>query len=103
MCARGARPASLALARRADQIITTLSVRCAAGQRCLTRSVAIAIYCRMHGCWPTWRSGVRYPPLAAHAWVEAEGCPVGESPGATATFTPIITITQEPARDTRPA
>lgn len=90
--ARDRRPASLAQARRADQVITTLSLRCAAGQHCLTRSVAVAIFCRLHGCWPTWRSGVRYPPLAAHAWVEAEGHPVGEPPGVTATFTPVITI-----------
>ncbi|MFH9561585.1 lasso peptide biosynthesis B2 protein [Streptomyces globisporus] len=36
---------------------------------------------RIHarGCWPTWCIGVRTSPFAAHAWVEADGQPVGET------------------------
>ncbi len=31
------------------------------------------------GTWPTWSAGVRVvPPFTAHAWIEAEGSPVGE-------------------------
>ncbi|MFJ8716444.1 lasso peptide biosynthesis B2 protein [Streptomyces violaceus] len=30
---------------------------------------------------PTWCSGVRTSPFAAHAWVEADDRPVGDPPG----------------------
>jgi hypothetical protein len=90
--AGGARPASHAEAARAHAVITTLSLRCASGGHCLRTSVAIALYCRMHGNWPAWRSGIRFPPLAAHAWAEADGRPVGEPEALIATYTPTITV-----------
>ncbi|MFD0889369.1 lasso peptide biosynthesis B2 protein [Streptosporangium algeriense] len=32
----------------------------------------------MRGHWPTWCTGVRTSPFAAHAWVQTDGRPVGE-------------------------
>jgi len=75
---RGARPASHDEALRARNLVTTVSVRCA-GRYCLDRSLATALLCRASGTWPRWCAGVRTtPPFASHAWVEAEGRPVGE-------------------------
>lgn len=74
---RGARPATFAEARRARGSVVALSVFCA-GEGCLQRSLATALLCRMWGSWPTWCTGVRTQPFAAHAWVEAEGQPVDE-------------------------
>ena len=93
VCATGARPATYPQADRADAVITTLSPRCGSGRHCLTCSIAVALYCRMAGAWPTWRSGVRYPPLESHAWIEAGGRTVGEPGHLTATYTPTITVT----------
>ncbi|WP_030851748.1 lasso peptide biosynthesis B2 protein [Streptomyces sp. NRRL F-4474] len=76
---RGARPATLAEAEAARE--TVLAVSLAAGGRkgCLPRSLATVLLCRCRGQWPTWCVGVRTRlPFAAHAWVEAEGEPVGE-------------------------
>lgn len=87
-----ARPASHAQAERAFAVITTLSPRCGGDTGCLPRSIAIALFCRTAGTWPSWRSGVRYPPLHSHAWVEADGRPVGEPAHLIATYTPTITI-----------
>ncbi|WP_079249549.1 lasso peptide biosynthesis B2 protein [Streptomyces sp. IMTB 2501] len=70
-----------------------LSTLCS-GRYCLQRSLATALLCRMRGSWPTWCSGVRTSPFAAHAWVEADGRPVGE-PEDTASYQPMITV---PAR-----
>ncbi|MGW4162864.1 lasso peptide biosynthesis B2 protein [Streptomyces sp. NPDC004788] len=76
---RGARPARYEEARAARDAVTAVSMRCAAPEGCLPRSLATALLCRLHGRWPTWCVGVRrLPPFAAHAWVEAEGVPVGE-------------------------
>lgn len=95
-CAKGTQPATYPQADRADAIITTLSPRCGSGRNCLTRSIAVALYCRMAGTWPVWRTGVRYPPLESHAWIEAEGRPVGEDDHVIATYTPTITVTRNP-------
>ncbi|MGI5423479.1 lasso peptide biosynthesis B2 protein [Streptomyces sp. CA-179760] len=66
---RGARPAHYDEALRARQDVTAVSTLCA-GRYCLQRSLATALLCRVHGHWPTWCSGVRTSPFAAHAWVE---------------------------------
>ncbi|RKT54719.1 transglutaminase superfamily protein [Saccharothrix australiensis] len=76
----GARPASYAEAESARGTVIAVSLRCA-GPGCLPRSIATALLCRLRGAWPTWRVGVRTSPFGAHAWVEAEGRPVGEPPG----------------------
>ncbi|WP_433269054.1 lasso peptide biosynthesis B2 protein [Actinosynnema sp. CS-041913] len=75
-----ARPASHAEAKSARDTVVAVSLRCA-GPGCLPRSIATALLCRLRGTWPTWRVGVRTAPFGAHAWVEAEGRPVGEPPG----------------------
>ncbi|GGT76008.1 hypothetical protein GCM10010207_86210 [Streptomyces atratus] len=89
----GARPASHAQALAARDAVVAVSVRCA-GQGCLQRSVATAALCRLRGVWPDWCTGVRTEPFRAHAWVEAEGQPVGE-PDDTHLFLPVMTV---PAR-----
>ncbi|MFF4160668.1 lasso peptide biosynthesis B2 protein [Streptomyces sp. NPDC001678] len=74
---RGAAPATGEQALTARRAVVALSARCA-GEACLQRSVATALLCRMRGTWPDWCTGVRTAPFRAHAWVEAEGRPVGE-------------------------
>lgn len=89
LLARKARPATYDEALAARSRVVAVSLLCA-GDGCLPRSIATALLCRSHGSWPTWRSGVRTNPFYAHAWVEAEGRPVGE-PRARS-FTPILTV-----------
>lgn len=76
---RGARPATFAQAKAARDTVVAVSLACAAREGCIPRSLATVLLCRLGGCWPTWCVGVRrLPPLAAHAWVEAEGAMVDE-------------------------
>ncbi|KUH40357.1 MULTISPECIES: lasso peptide biosynthesis B2 protein [Streptomyces] len=76
---RGAAPASAAQAADARDAVCAVSLRCAGPKGCLPRSLGAALLCRLGGTWPTWCTGVRVvPPFTAHAWVEAEGRPVGE-------------------------
>jgi hypothetical protein len=76
---RGARPATLEQAKAARDAVVAVSLVCAAREGCVARSLATALLCRLHGGWPAWCVGARrVPPFAAHAWVEAEGVPVGE-------------------------
>lgn len=70
--------------------MVSVSLRCA-GQDCLRRSVATTLLCRARGTWPTWFTGVRTHPFAAHAWIEAEGHTVGE-PADTASFHTLLTV-----------
>jgi hypothetical protein len=60
-------------------------------RRCLQRAIATALLCRLGGVWPTWCTGVRTAPFAAHAWIEVDGQPVGE-PYPAGYHHPIITI-----------
>jgi hypothetical protein len=87
---RGANAATYeqALAARADVVAS--SVHCA-GKYCLPRALATTLLCRMRGVWPTWCTGVRTSPFAAHAWVEVASQPVGE-PTETASYRPILTV-----------
>lgn len=87
---RGARPASYEQAAAARRDVTGTSLHCA-GRYCLQRSLATTLLCRLRGSWPTWHTGVRSAPFAAHAWVSVDGRPVDE-PDDTATYHPIITI-----------
>lgn len=75
---RGAAPATADQALAARRAVVAMSARCA-GEGCLQRSVATALLCRIRGTWPDWCTGVRTSPFRAHAWVEAEGRPVGET------------------------
>ncbi|MFF5205259.1 lasso peptide biosynthesis B2 protein [Streptosporangium sp. NPDC000396] len=76
---KGARAATVEEAERARNAIVGLSVR-HSGPRCLERSIAIALMCRLTGSWPDWCTGVSTHPFEAHAWVEAEDKPIGENP-----------------------
>ncbi|MFG3242843.1 MULTISPECIES: lasso peptide biosynthesis B2 protein [unclassified Streptomyces] len=87
---RGAAPATYATTLEARQDVTFVSTLCA-GRYCLQRSLATALLCRLHGTWPTWCTGVRTPPFAAHAWVEAEDRRVGE-PEDTTTYRTLLTV-----------
>ncbi|MEV0277379.1 lasso peptide biosynthesis B2 protein [Streptomyces sp. NPDC050610] len=87
---RGASPADYATALRARQDVTAVSVLCS-GRYCLQRSLATALLCRLGGTWPTWCTGVRTPPFAAHAWVEADGHRVGE-PEEAADYRTLLTV-----------
>ncbi len=76
---RGARPATPAQAQAARDAMCAVSLRCTGPKGCLPRSLGAALLCRLQGVWPTWCAGVRVvPPFTAHAWIEAEGRPVGE-------------------------
>ncbi|MDN3297892.1 lasso peptide biosynthesis B2 protein [Streptomyces ficellus] len=76
---RGAVPASAAAAANARDAMCAVSLRCAGPRGCLPRSLGAALLCRLGGTWPTWCTGVRVvPPFTAHAWIEADGRPVGE-------------------------
>jgi hypothetical protein len=76
---RGASPASAAQAKTAREAMCAVSLRCAGPRGCLPRSLGAALLCRLSGSWPTWCTGVRVvPPFTAHAWIEADGRPVGE-------------------------
>ncbi|MEU3628811.1 hypothetical protein BS329_37680 [Amycolatopsis coloradensis] len=87
---RGAVPAGYEQVLSARRDVTATSTRCA-GRYCLPRSLATTLLCRMRGVWPTWCTGVRTPPFAAHAWVEADGRPVCE-PDETATYRVMISV-----------
>lgn len=87
---RGAAPATPEQALAAREDVVAVSVLCS-GQYCLQRSLATALVCRIRGVWPTWCTGVRTPPFAAHAWVEVDGRPVGE-PADTVTYRPLVMV-----------
>lgn len=91
--ARRLRPATAQQARHAQAVITTISPRCGSGHGCLPRSIATALACRaLYRTWPTWRVGMRYPPLMSHAWVQADDQPIGEDPDVIAAYTPTFTV-----------
>ena len=49
------------------------------------------VLCRTRGVWPTWCTGVRTHPFAAHAWVEVAGQPIGE-PHPKGYYKPMLTV-----------
>jgi hypothetical protein len=75
---KGSRAASKTEAATARNAIVYVSTVCA-GEGCLPRSIATAFLCRMRGAWPVWRAGARQEPFEAHAWVEVDGVPIGET------------------------
>ncbi|WP_163510651.1 lasso peptide biosynthesis B2 protein [Fodinicola acaciae] len=88
--ARRAKPATVAQASAARAKVTSVSLRCAT-EHCLQRSIAAALLCRLGGAWPTFCTGVRTAPFAAHAWIEVDGEPIDE-PTSTAGFHVLIRI-----------
>mgnify|MGYP001229799740 CR=1 FL=1 len=96
----GAAPAAADDVLRWRTEVNSVSRRCA-GQGCLQRSVAVVLLARLHGRAPTWRTGFRPDPFVAHAWVEADGVPVGEPP-AVAHFRTVLAVAPRAARGTDP-
>jgi Transglutaminase-like superfamily len=89
---RGAAPATAAQAQSARDAMCAASLRCAGPKGCLPRSLGAALLCRLGGTWPTWHAGVRVvPPFTAHAWIEAEGRPIGEG-APEGYFAPLMTV-----------
>ena len=92
---RGAAPATYQQANNAQDAILAVSVLCG-GRYCLQRSLATTLLCRIHGVWPTWCTGVRTQPFAAHAWVEVDEAPVGEDT-AIGHYHRLITVPPRPS------
>ncbi|MFI7537252.1 lasso peptide biosynthesis B2 protein [Streptosporangium sp. NPDC049376] len=92
----GTRPATHAQALDARTAVTATSTMCA-GRHCLQRSLAATLLCRLRGHWPTWCTGVRTPPFAAHAWIQADGRPVGEPSDITG-YGIILSVPPSPDR-----
>jgi hypothetical protein len=90
---RRAAPATYHQVEDAQNAVLAVSVLCG-GRYCLQRSLATTLLCRIRGVWPTWCTGVRTAPFVAHAWVEADGQPVGE-PQGPGYYRPLITIAPE--------
>jgi Transglutaminase-like superfamily len=90
---RRAAPATYGQVQAAQDAVLAVSVLYG-GRYCLQRSLATTVLCRLRGVWPTWCTGVRTAPFVAHAWVEAEGQPVGE-PQGPGYYRPLITIPPE--------
>ncbi|GAA2805440.1 lasso peptide biosynthesis B2 protein [Saccharopolyspora taberi] len=89
---RGAAPATYEQSQAARDAVCAVSLSCARPRGCLPRSLAAVLLCRIWGVWPTWCTGVRVvPPFGAHAWVEAQGRPVGEGVPDDY-FRPLITV-----------
>lgn len=88
----GTRPAIATHALRSRTIVETVSLKCASHHGCLLRSLTILLLCRWRGQRVTWRIGVHSPPPSSHAWVEADGQPVGEPFDPHRLYTPIITV-----------
>jgi len=92
----GAAPASYEQAKEARDSVVAASILCA-GEGCLQRSLATVLLCRFRGVWPTWCTGIRTAPFCAHAWVEADGEPVGE-PQPADYFRPMIVVPPKAGR-----
>lgn len=76
---RGTQPATFEQVETVRDTVVAVSLACAGNEGCLPRSLATILLCRLRGCHPTWCVGARrFPPFGAHAWVEADGVPVGE-------------------------
>lgn len=76
---RGARESRFDEAQATRATVCRSSTR-ASGMECLERSIAVYLMCRLRGHVPTWCTGFRVDPFAAHAWVEVDAVPVDESP-----------------------
>ncbi|WP_405676365.1 lasso peptide biosynthesis B2 protein [Streptomyces sp. NBC_00868] len=94
LASHGARPADLPQALQARNAVVSVSVAIA-GPRCLERSIATALLCRLGGTWPQWCTGVTTQPFTAHAWIVVDGNPVGEDPDAITDFHLVMSV---PAR-----
>ncbi|WP_372440398.1 lasso peptide biosynthesis B2 protein [Actinokineospora baliensis] len=80
------------------QVIRVLDALDAAGRwmpvrlACLERSLSGVLILALCGRTVVWRTGVRTPPIAVHAWlVDTSGNPLGE-PDSTFTYQTLMTI-----------
>lgn len=90
LLSNGTVPATQKQALEARLAACAVSVR-SAGNGCLQRSIAVFLLCRMSGTTPDWCTGFLNRPFLAHAWVEVDGEPVGET-AEIADYTTILAI-----------
>lgn len=81
--ARGAkrvsrRPATRVEAREAVEAVRWAGRFFPSRAACLETSLAALLVCVAHGRSVDWCIGCRFDPCEAHAWIEADRCPVGE-------------------------
>lgn len=76
---RGSHPGTYEQVKAAQDSITTVSSAYSQQHWCMQRSLATILLCGLRGLSATLCIGIRGSVLTgAHAWVEAEGVPVGE-------------------------
>ena len=73
------KPASAGLVRQLLQASYRVNRYFPGRIACLERSLAIFIAGFLLGCAPTWCLGSAFDTVRHHAWLEAEGLPVGEA------------------------
>ena len=86
------RDATIAEATTIHRTLTSASLRCASPYGCQPRSVALTVWCLLTRRRVSWVVGAATAPLGLHAWVEAQGRPVGESVDRHLLYQPIIVI-----------
>lgn len=60
--------------------------------RCLERSLALAVTCRRHGIPNTLVLGIQANPFAAHCWVQDQSFILNDHPDRVSMFTPILAV-----------
>lgn len=85
----------------ADQhdAVCAVSARCRSQAGCLPRSLAVVTLCLLQRRSVGWATGFATEPFRAHAWVEVNGQPVGESADASA-YRPVVQV--RPAARVKP-
>lgn len=91
-------PANTSTAERYRNAVCVVSRKCRSQQGCLLRSLSTAAACRISHRSVTWCTGFTDRPFRAHAWVEANGIPIGE-PDAVKQYT--ITRASSERKDTQ--
>ena len=93
---RAPRPATYAEALVAVTLMKRVSMAAAAGRNPIRTSVAVTLVCLMRGTSVRWCLGLRTPPVQRHAWVEAEGRPVGERVDVRAAYPTLLASSDAP-------
>ncbi|MFI1203503.1 lasso peptide biosynthesis B2 protein [Streptomyces sp. NPDC020883] len=86
---RARRPSTAAETEHAVLAVCTANLQFGGARACLPRSVAALLYCCAHGHTPALVLGLKPGTAQVHAWLVAEGGPVGEPSDPTRTYTPI--------------
>lgn len=63
-----------------------------AANRCLPRSIALALMLAARGIRGTVVIGVRYPPFGAHCWVQSGSFVLGDTHEEVQRFTPLLVL-----------